>query len=309
MKKNIFVVLLVLLCSFVFLSYMAYAPEYLVFNNTNSVATTSNNIPVGGTDASFLVQNFTSSGNYISRVGINVSNWTTIPASAGTYVKIYLLYNSSVSVYNGSRMYSYDAYLPVLDNSIGLTNGTYASWDLSSQNWAVNTSQTYSIAFYFLNGTGNVNCKQSTYLSGFSSACGTVGVTTDDLKIAIYQSNTSGFQMRGNDIFNSASLVNLSLSVNGSNYNQTFYSTNSSVTVYPLADMSGNNATVVQTTAINYTPYGRIGGAYNFDGATSQINYSDTTGTRMATPTGTIYAWINPKTIGEGNAGRIIDKS
>lgn len=73
-------------------------------------------------------------------------------------------------------------------------------------------------------------------------------------------------------------------------------------------DATANDNDSVNTTNQPDAAAGKIDGALDFNGADDYLEFSDSQELRMNTG-GTISAWINLTSIGEGSAGRIIDKS
>jgi hypothetical protein len=70
---------------------------------------------------------------------------------------------------------------------------------------------------------------------------------------------------------------------------------------------NGHDGTASQTTELMAAD-GKLGGALSFNGTSDYVEIADAADLRL-TDGGAILAWINPTSLGEGDAGRIVDKS
>jgi hypothetical protein len=269
-KKWLFIgIFAVTLIMFVGLAQSASA-DTLFYNTTGNAVGTAQNVPANNANpGSRAVMNFSMSGTQLTGVGINITNYSGSLVPAGTSIKLQVLYNTSTAYYNATTIYQTVLQpLPLLvtDNSAAPT-GTYVFYNISSLNWTLNNSQTYSLMFVVINGSNNLGFRQTTgeHVTGSSSMIAGAAAVGNEMPVALYSTTASTgvpFTTTVYDIFDTTQKTNITLSVNGSDYNQTFYSTNASVVVYPLADMSGNNNSFYGTSVQNTT--GAVGQAQSF---------------------------------------------
>ncbi len=242
--------------------------------NTSSVTAgfTNNNNGFGGTGAQ-MMQNFTATGNYLTKVGLNISNFTASTVGPGTYVDIRVLYNNQVGPGLANNTNISRSYHPLatLDTQNGLTGGTWVEWTLNVP-VLLNISQNYTLMFIFLNSsTGNVNAKQtnSNYFSGISSSVAGLLARPEELLTAMYFENvTNPYQISGVDAHTEATLLNLS--VNLTNYDgDSFNYSNTTGIIY------ASNVTTNSTKLWNITLYSSDNGGYYVKTITNQ-NVSNT---------------------------------